>query len=197
VKEQTTLFTIGHSNIPLTDFLKLLEYYEIDVLIDVRSSPYSRVAPHFGREPLKRSLAEERIAYVFAGKELGGRPPEMDHYSDDGHVLYWRLAENPRFLLGIERVVDVARQRRAVVMCSEEDPAGCHRHLLIARVLEGSGVDATHIRGDSTLQPYDVMADVRKRRAGELTLFPGEQDETWRSIRSVLPSAPLRASSKH
>ena len=47
------LWTIGHSNHPLETFLALLRRHEIEVLVDVRSSPYSGYCPHFNTEQLK------------------------------------------------------------------------------------------------------------------------------------------------
>jgi hypothetical protein len=38
-------------------------------------------------------------------------------------------------------------------MCAEEDPEGCHRRLLVGRVLGDDGVDVVHIRGDGRLEP--------------------------------------------
>jgi len=42
-----TIFSIGHSNQPLEAFLSLLQQHSIQVLVDVRSSPYSKYVPHF------------------------------------------------------------------------------------------------------------------------------------------------------
>jgi len=36
-----TIWTVGHSNYPIETFLDLLASYRIDVLVDIRSSPYS------------------------------------------------------------------------------------------------------------------------------------------------------------
>src|SRR5256885_6167035 len=33
-------------------------------------------------------------------------------------------------------------------LCSEEDPAGCHRHLLIGRVLAVRGTELKHVRSE-------------------------------------------------
>ena len=41
------LFTIGHSNLSLEDFIALLQKYEVTAIADVRSHPYSRYLPHY------------------------------------------------------------------------------------------------------------------------------------------------------
>ena len=68
------LYTIGHSNHNLDTFISLLKQHQITALADVRSHPYSRYLSHFNKSPLQNSLKQEKIAYVFLGKELGARP---------------------------------------------------------------------------------------------------------------------------
>lgn len=68
-----TIFTIGHSNTGIESLVGLLRQHGITVVADVRSQPYSRFLPHFSREPLKISLQDAGIRYVFLGRELGAR----------------------------------------------------------------------------------------------------------------------------
>ena len=81
-----TIYTIGHSNHEWRDFLVLLHQYGIEMLVDVRSAPYSRYSPQFNRELLAPSLEAEGIGYAFAGEYLGGRPKDPDCYRE-GVVL--------------------------------------------------------------------------------------------------------------
>jgi uncharacterized protein (DUF488 family) len=41
---------------------------------------------------------------------------------------------------------------RACIMCAEEDPARCHRRLLVGRTLVARGVEVRHIRGSGALE---------------------------------------------
>ena len=66
--------TIGHSNHPIERFVGLLQAAGIALLVDVRSMPYSRRFPQFGKERLAKSLAAAGIAYVHEGAALGGKP---------------------------------------------------------------------------------------------------------------------------
>jgi uncharacterized protein (DUF488 family) len=50
-------------------------------------------------------------------------------------------------------------------MCSEEDPARCHRHHLIAQSLLTQGVVVQHIRRGGTLEPAAIEPK-------QLTLLP-------------------------
>ena len=66
------VFTIGHSNRSLDEFMALLEAHRIGVLADVRAFPGSRRLPHFGQDRLAPALEELGIAYHHV-RELGGR----------------------------------------------------------------------------------------------------------------------------
>src|SRR3972149_4722016 len=93
------------------------------------------------------------------------------------------MAESPIFLTGIERLERGAGQHRVAIMCSEEGAAVCHRPLLVTRVLSGRGVDVLHIRADGRLETEDQIAPQQKQGV----LFAELEQESWKSLRSVLP----------
>ena len=194
------LFTVGHSNHSLEAFIGLLKRHGVAALVDVRSQPYSRHAPHFGRRQLEAASETYGIGYVFLGEELGGRPVGDEFYDAAGYVLYDRLARSPGFLDGIRRLEEELRRRRAAIVCSEEDPAGCHRRLLVGRVLAARGVAMYHIRGDGRIQ---MEGDLRaaemdaRRAAGQLPLFDTVEEPEWKSTRSVSRRRPPPSSLKH
>jgi uncharacterized protein (DUF488 family) len=185
--ETLSVFTIGHSNHDEATFLELLKQHRIDVVADVRSQPYSKYTTQFNTDQLQAALAGAGMRYVFLGQQLGGRPEEPEFYDAAGHVLYDRLAQSPRFLEGVERLERGLRQYRVALLCSEEDPAECHRNLLVSRVLATRGVTAWHIRGDGRLQS---QAEVDHPGGRQQQLLFAELKETpWRSIRSVSPKS--------
>lgn len=149
--DEITVFTIGHSNVPAEHILELLRQYGIEVLVDVRSMPYSRHNPQFNRETFQRFLEASGIRYVYEGRDLGGRPDDPDCY-DGNQVQYSRIAMKPWYQEGIERLIEMARHHRVAIMCSEEDPLHCHRHNLIAQTLLERGVAVWHIRGDGRIE---------------------------------------------
>lgn len=128
------LFTIGHSNRPLAEFLELLRENHVTAIADVRSSPYSRWCPHFNREALKGSLNEAKIEYAFLGEELGARREEPECYRDDV-AEYGLIAKTPAFARGLERVRKGAEKHRIAILCAEKDPLTCHRTILVCRQL--------------------------------------------------------------
>jgi uncharacterized protein (DUF488 family) len=178
-----TLFTVGHSNHTEAVFLELLTRHEIGVLVDVRSQPFSRYSPQFNDRYLKATLSESGIRYLFMGDQLGGRPEGDEFFDEAGHALYYRMAESSTFLAGIERLERGVHDHRVAIMCSEENPEVCHRHLLVTRVIREHGIDIQHIRADGRL---DSEEKVRPRHKQSL-LFPELEQDSWKSLRSVLP----------
>jgi uncharacterized protein (DUF488 family) len=158
------------------------------VVADVRSQPYSKYTTHFNADQIKPALAGAGIGYVFLGQQVGGRPDGAEFYDADGYVLYDRLAASPSFLEGIERLEKGIHKYRVALMCSEENPAECHRNLLIGQVLLRRGTELWHIRGDGRLQSQAELD--RESGSGDprqQLLFEELKERPWRSIRSVLP----------
>lgn len=172
------VLTIGHSNHPIEHFLALLGSHSVEVVADVRSHPYSAYATAFDRENLAKSLRNMGFKYVYLGNELGGRPRGNAYYDIDGRVLYSKVAESDAFRAGLARLEKGLRQSVVAIMCAEEDPVGCHRRLLVTRVLSARGVIVEHIRGDGRLQSEDEV------QAAQLGLFDG-MEAAWKSIPSV------------
>ena len=63
-----TIWTIGHSNHALDHFLGLLAEHGVEILVDVRSQPYSRYTPHFSRDALRADVTNAGLRYLFMGK---------------------------------------------------------------------------------------------------------------------------------
>lgn len=186
------VWSLGHSNHDIDRFTELLVGHEVRVVADVRTSPFSRFSPQFNREALTRSLRQHGIEYVFLGRELGGRPDGARFYDEEGHVRYDRLSASPAFEEGMQRLLSGAATRRVAMVCSEGDPAQCHRHLLIARVLHERGVEVTHILPDGSTTDYQAVAE---RTPVQRSLFDDEEESLWRSPLSVLHNTPRSPSS--
>jgi len=193
----STVYTIGHSSHTFETFAGLLAGHDIEVVVDTRSSPYSKYAPQFSREALQRDLAVCGVKYLFLGEELGGRPRGDDYYDTTGRVLYGKRTGDAKFLAGIERLERGMDQFRVALMCGEEDPAHCHRRLLIGRVLVERGHNLLHIRADGHL---DDEAEVERQSKKPLAtkqpaLFAELDEDQWRSTASVSPKKAPESSS--
>jgi uncharacterized protein (DUF488 family) len=150
----TTIYTIGHSNHLMPDFIKILQNNSIDTLVDIRSSPYSKHVPHFNKKPLEQSMESAHIQYRFLGDKIGGKPRSKEYYID-GEVNYHLLAKTLKFKEGIRELVILSKDHKVVLMCSEEDPYHCHRHHLIAQNLLKKGIKVVHIRKNGSLKPVN------------------------------------------
>jgi uncharacterized protein (DUF488 family) len=125
----------------------------VTAVADVRSSPYSRSNPQFNRKPFQNSLKLSGIAYVFLGRELGGRPSDPNCYVD-GKVQYRKLAGTPLFMKGLERILTGARSYRIALLCAEAEPLVCHRALLIGQELAAIGMPVGHIHANGRLESH-------------------------------------------
>jgi len=128
-----TIWTIGHSNRSINTFLELLKEHNIQVLVDIRSFPTSKIE-HFKRENMEKWLPENGIGYVWLGRELGG-------YRKGGYERHMRTK---LFREGIRRLLEIAVQKRTCIMCMETNPKYCHRRFVAAH-LERKGVNVVHI----------------------------------------------------
>ncbi len=193
----STVYTIGHSAHSYKELASLLAAHGIQVVVDIRSAPYSRFAPQFDREILQKSLTQNGVKYLFLGSELGGRPSNPAYYDAQGHVLYSSITRDAAFISGIERLERGIAEFRVALMCGEEDPAHCHRRLLVGRVLAEHGHQMLHIRGDARLETdAEVAAASRKPLVNEQPALFAELDEDqWRSTASVSPKRAPASSS--
>lgn len=188
-----TVWTIGHSRHEFEDFAGLLALHRIELIVDVRTIPSSRMAPQFNQHAIRHSLRASGIDYVFMGLELGGRPDAEEMYDEKGRALYNKVAESNLFQGGIERLRKATLEHRVAVMCSEGKPDGCHRHLLVGRVLHALDIQVMNILTDGSAVSYtDMVGD-----DSTVALFEMEGGEPWKSVLSVRQESPQNNSFEH
>jgi len=141
------IFTIGHSNHDISRFISLLKDAKVDLLVDVRSRPYSKHVPHFNKKTIEASLKDEAILYLYMGDRLGG----LSSSEPSGSPLkYHEVSKNVVFISAIEELLKMAEKKQVAIMCAEKDPNRCHRKHLISRELKKRRVEVIHILSDST-----------------------------------------------
>ena len=57
------IYTIGYGNRSISDFIQILKDNQIQVVVDVRSVPYSRYRPAFNSKALAKNLTDAGIGY--------------------------------------------------------------------------------------------------------------------------------------
>jgi uncharacterized protein (DUF488 family) len=173
-----TVWTIGHSILPIEQFIDLLTTHGITVLVDVRRFPGSRRHPQYNREPLAATLGQAHIRYESLTDLGGRRVPRPDspntawrHAAFRGYADYMGT---PPFLDAAARLAGEATAAPTAVMCAEALWWRCHR-ALIADYLRAAGARVLHIAstGQVTVHPFTAAArviDGRLSYAGDPTL---------------------------
>ena len=168
--------TIGHSNHPIERFVALLEAAGVERLVDVRSMPWSRRFPQFGRERLANSLAEAGIAYAWEGEALGGKPKTGGGYDD--------AAARPAFKDAIGRLIEDSAGTTLCLMCAEKEPLECHRVLLVSRRLAERGAAIEHLLADGTVRQHADVEEALLKKAGGEDLFEDRAARLARAYRA-------------
>jgi uncharacterized protein (DUF488 family) len=188
-----TLWTIGHSNRELNDFLALLAAEKIESLADVRRFPGSRRHPHFNREALSATLQNLGLTYTHF-PTLGGRRTvagvsdpgrTVPEVSDLGHIQTtknspWKVAAfaayadymlTEDFKAAFQELQTLAAQQRTAIMCAEALPWRCHRRLIADQFI-AQGWQVLDIIGPNNTKPHELPT-FATITVGQVT-YPGE-----------------------
>jgi uncharacterized protein (DUF488 family) len=158
------LFTVGHSTHPIEEFVRLLQAYSVDGIVDVRTIPKSRHNPQFNESELAASLAGNGIGYRRM-TELGGlRRARADsinaawkNASFRGYADYMQTDD---FARAIEALVALARTGSFAIMCAEAVPWRCHRSL-IGDALVVRGLAVRDIMSETSARPHVLTSFAR------------------------------------
>jgi uncharacterized protein (DUF488 family) len=170
--------TIGHSNHPIKRFVDLLTAGGVKLLVDVRSLPWSRRFPQFGKERLSQSLADAGIAYVHESA-LGGKPEGRGE--PEGGASYDALAARPEFNAALVRLIDRAQDTTVCLMCAEKEPLDCHRTVLVSRRLAERGVAIEHLLANGATRPHSDVEEALLAKSAGPDLF---EDRAARLVRA-------------
>lgn len=153
------VFSIGHSTLPLDQFIEILRAYRVELVVDVRSIPRSRHNPQFNEADLKLDLEQQGIGY-FHLKELGG----LRHTTKASINTAWRNSsfrgfadymQTGEFETGIEQLLKLSGEKPTVIMCAEAVPWRCHRSL-IGDALLVRGIEVTDIYSATSSKPHSL-----------------------------------------
>lgn len=170
------VYTIGYSGFPMEDFLKLLRSRGVNVVIDVRSVPFSARFPDFNRDSIRRRLQEAGVHYRNYAVEFGARQEDASYYTADGYLDFEKFAKSPMFRSGCRKLAaGMAQGFRFALMCAEKDPIDCHRGIMIARALQEDGADVAHLLPDGKEEGQRSLEhrllDMYFRERGQISLF--------------------------
>jgi uncharacterized protein (DUF488 family) len=171
-----TIFTVGHSTLPIERFIALLQAYGIERLTDIRTVPRSRHNPQFNAADLARSLGAADIEYL-AMPALGGlRHPRRDSpntgWRNESFRGYADYMQTPVFQDAVEELIRSGLEKRVAIMCAEAVPWRCHRSL-VADALNVRGVPVTEILSASSHRPHKLTPFAQVE--GTSITYPPEQ----------------------
>lgn len=149
--------TIGHSTHSFDEFVAMLKYYEIKMLVDIRRFPGSRRYPHFNSAVLEASLAEQNLEYLHLENLGGRRKANLDskntawrHPSFRGYADFM---ETETFKEEINKLETIASEHHTSIMCSEAVWWSCHRSM-VSDYLKAKGWKVMHIMGLGKVQEH-------------------------------------------
>jgi uncharacterized protein (DUF488 family) len=150
------VFTVGHSNHPIDDFIALLRTHKIEALADVRSFPGSRRNPQFNQAALKQALSDAGISYhhmvSLGGKRESSAPAGAQ--KNRPFSSYIDYSKTEQFQLTLEKLEDMTSGLRVAVMCAEALWTNCHRSIIAAEMTR-HGFTVTHIMPDDLARAAD------------------------------------------
>jgi uncharacterized protein (DUF488 family) len=165
----TKIYTIGHSTHTIEEFIGLLERVDIDIVIDVRTTPYSKFVPAYNQEALKASLLKKKIRYLYMGNLLGAKHRDRALLFENAQVDFEKVERSKVFQQGITRLQRGVQQKFTMaLMCSEKEAFVCHRFGMIGAFLSFRGVSLWHIHPDKICSQQELEARLLQKYAKKL-----------------------------
>lgn len=173
---KNAIFTVGHSTLPMEEFLTLLGAYGIETLADIRTIPRSRHNPQFNSDTLGNTLLTHKIRYVRL-PALGG----LRHTRKSSPNTGWRNAsfrgyadymQTSEFARAIEELAALGQASRTAIMCAEAVPWRCHRSL-VADALCVRGIPVIEILSATSYRDHKMTPFARVN--GLSITYPPEQ----------------------
>lgn len=131
------IYTIGHSNYELQTLVEMIKKYDIDTIVDLRGTPYSKYNVQYNLDVIKENLKRFDILYIYMGKEFGAQRERREYYINEGYADFKKVVKDKRFIQGIERLKDgIDKGFKICLLGAKQNPIECHRFALVALELE-------------------------------------------------------------
>jgi uncharacterized protein (DUF488 family) len=192
------VYTIGHSNRPISEFLKPLQANGIELAVDIRTIPRSRQNPQYEQKALKESLKGISVSYLHLPGLGGLRHPIKDSpnaaWRNDSFRGYADYMQTEGFERALGELMKLAAKSKVAIFCAEAVPWRCHRSL-VADALLARGFEVEHIfsAGHTTVHRMTPWARIE----GERITYPKGRPAGYRRERAAARSRrrhPVRRS---
>jgi len=146
VADQGVVWTVGYQGRTLSNLLDVLDSVSVEVLVDIRSKPFSR-KPGFSKGPLTRGLAHRGIRYVHL-PELGmpldllTRRPSL---KDNEPILRSYREGMADRTIGMNCLFNWVQTASVCLLCYEADVNQCHRGVVADYLRDERQLEVRHL----------------------------------------------------
>ena len=98
------IYTIGHSNYTVEKLIDMLKHYDIDTVVDIRGTPYSKYNVQYNKETIAHTLTEAGFIYIYMAKELAAKRENKVSYNKEGYSDFEKVVKEKDFLNGVDRL---------------------------------------------------------------------------------------------
>ncbi len=141
------LLTIGYEGCTIQGVLGALTEAKVGLLIDVRAMPRSR-KPGFSKRQLAAGLDEKGIPYVHLvglGTPKAGRDAVRAGHPEIMEAIFREHMTSDRAQADLAQAKALAGEKRVCLLCFEQDPACCHRHIVAEMIARETGQRMVHL----------------------------------------------------
>ncbi len=150
------IFTIGHSNYNVEKLIDMLRYYNINCVVDIRGTPYSKYNVQYNKEIIRQTLINEGFVYIYMAKEFAAKRENKESYNNEGYSDFEKVIYEEDFKNGIKRLkIGCEKGYRIALLGAMQDPIRCHRSILVGRALVENGFRVKHILDDYSIASQD------------------------------------------
>ena len=146
------IYTIGHSNYTIERLIDMLRHYNINCVVDIRGTPYSKYNIQFDKETIRYTLSKAGFIYIYMAKELAAKRINKESYNEEGYSDFEKVIKEKEFLEGIERLKNGCNKGYNIVLLGAmQEPIRCHRSILVGKALRKHGFNVKHILDDYSI----------------------------------------------
>jgi len=154
------IYTIGHSNYPLEKLIDMLKHYNINCVVDIRGTPYSKYNVQYNEETIALSLKEDGFLYLYMANEFAANRENKSSYNKEGYSDFEKVVMEKDFVNGIERLkLGCEKGYKIVLLGAMQEPIRCHRSILVGRALWGNGFKVNHILDDYSIASQENIEE--------------------------------------